>query len=67
MVWIYTSNGGSVFATILYHTIDNVSWILFPRGGSHYAPEISGPLTALVAAIAAALSRLDKRRDEEYA
>lgn len=53
MVWLYNATGGSVLATVLYHDVDNVSWLMFPNVGSHYDPRISGPITALVAAIVA--------------
>jgi uncharacterized protein len=49
IVWLYNSTGKSVFATILYHTSDNVSWSLFPNYGSHYDPFITGLITTLVA------------------
>ena len=35
-VWIYNNTGRSVFATILFHDVCNVGWLLFPNGGSHY-------------------------------
>ncbi len=38
MVWIYNNTGKSVFAVILVHTMDNVSWTLFPNYGSGYDP-----------------------------
>lgn len=38
MVWIYNNTGKSVFATILFHTMINVSMFLFPNYGSHYNP-----------------------------
>ncbi len=38
MVWIYNNTGRSVFATIVFHTMDNVSFSLFPNYGSHYDP-----------------------------
>lgn len=38
IVWIYNHTGKSVFAAILIHTSDNVSWSLFPNYGSGYDP-----------------------------
>lgn len=38
IVWIYNNTGKSVFAAILVHTMDNVSWSLFPNYGSGYDP-----------------------------
>lgn len=42
IVWIYFQAGKSVFAAILYHTADNVSWSLFPNTSSHYDPMVTG-------------------------
>lgn len=42
IVWIYIKAGNSVFAAILYHTADNVSWSLFPNVSSHYDPLVTG-------------------------
>lgn len=49
MVWIYTNTGRSVFAAILFHTMDNLSWAFFPNYGSHYDPFIVSTLTCLAA------------------
>jgi uncharacterized protein len=50
MVWLYNGSGKSVFATILYHITDNLSWAMFPNSRSHYDPLVTGALTALAAA-----------------
>jgi len=49
IVWIFNNTGKSVFAAILVHTMDNVSWTLFPNYSSHYDPFINAMLTWLVA------------------
>jgi uncharacterized protein len=51
IVWLYNNTGKSVFAAILVHDTDNVSWSLFPNYGSHYDPAVTGAITAIVAAI----------------
>lgn len=51
IVWIYNNTGRSLFATILFHDTDNVSWALFPNNGSHYDPSITGILTVITAFI----------------
>lgn len=51
IVWVYNNTGKSVFAAILVHTTDNVSWSLFPNYGSHYDPFIAFIITAVTAAI----------------
>ena len=51
IVWIYNNTGKSVFAAILYHTTDNVSWSLFPYYGSQYNPMVTGLITSITAAI----------------
>jgi membrane protease YdiL (CAAX protease family) len=51
IVWLYNNTGRSVFATILFHTTSNLSTFLFPNGGSHYDPWVTGPILAIVATI----------------
>ena len=53
MVWLYNNAGGSLFAVILVHAMDNVSvFAIFPNnGGSHYIPAITAALTILAALI----------------
>ena len=41
MVWIYSGTGKNVLATILFHTIDNVSTFSSPDLGSSYDPSRS--------------------------
>lgn len=40
-VWVYVNGGRSVFCAALFHAMSNVSFFLFPNGGSHYAPEVT--------------------------
>jgi membrane protease YdiL (CAAX protease family) len=54
MVWLFDKAGRSVFGAALYHDMLNVSWQLFPNGGSHYDPRVSGLVIAAVAALVAA-------------
>lgn len=35
IVWLYNNTGKSVFAATLFHATLNISWQLFPNGGSH--------------------------------
>jgi hypothetical protein len=51
IVWIYNNAGKSVFAAILVHDMDDVSWSLFPNDGSHYDPAVTGVITAVIAVI----------------
>jgi CAAX protease family protein len=55
IVWLYNNTGKSVFATILFHDMSNVSWLLFPNYGSHYDPRIAAPVVILAAAIVTVL------------
>jgi CAAX protease family protein len=55
MVWIYNNTGKSVFAAILVHNMDDVSWSLFPNYGSGYNPFITGMITIITAIIVAAI------------
>lgn len=54
MGWLSEHTGGSVFGSILYHDMSNVSWALFPNNGSHYNPKVTAIFT-VAAAIGAAL------------
>jgi hypothetical protein len=51
IVWVYNNTSKSVFAAILLHAMDNLSWSLFPNYGSHFDPFITTTITALVAAV----------------
>lgn len=51
LVWLFNNTGGSVAATALCHATVNLSWQLFPNGGSHYDPRIVGLITAAVAVV----------------
>lgn len=50
-VWLYYRSGKSVSIVAVAHAMLNVSWLLFPNGGSHYDPR----LTALVSLVLALL------------
>lgn len=47
IVWIYDNAGRSVFAAILFHDMNNLSWAMFPNFGSHYDPMITSLLIIL--------------------
>lgn len=51
IVWLYNNTGKSVFSAILFHAMDNVSWVLFPNYGSHYDPFVTSMITFLVVGI----------------
>jgi len=51
IVWLYNNTGKSLFAAILFHAMDNVSFSLFPNYGSHYDSAITGAITAVIAVI----------------
>jgi uncharacterized protein len=45
IVWVYNNTGKSVVAASLFHTMDNLSWSLFPNYGSHYNPFVTSLIT----------------------
>lgn len=51
IVWLYNNTGGSVFVAALFHTTVNLTWQLFPVNGSFYDPGVTGPITAVAAAL----------------
>jgi uncharacterized protein len=50
-LWLYNNTGRSLFATIVFHAMFNVSYALFPNYGSHWDPAVAGVITAIVAVI----------------
>lgn len=51
IVWLYNNTGRSVLAAILFHTMINLSWSLFPNYGSHYDPAVTGSIATATAII----------------
>jgi membrane protease YdiL (CAAX protease family) len=50
-VWLYNSTGKSLFAAIVFHAMNNLSFAMFPNYGSHWDPAVGGVITAIVAVI----------------
>ncbi len=50
-VWLYNNTGRSLFAAIVFHAMNNLSFALFPNYGSHWDPAVAGVITATVAVI----------------
>ena len=54
IVWLFVNAGNCVFIAVLFHTMINVAWALFPSHGSHYDPFIAFlilmPVTGLILA-----------------
>jgi membrane protease YdiL (CAAX protease family) len=50
MGWIYAAGGRSLCLAVLFHAMNNVSWVLFPNGGSHFDPRVIAPILAAMAA-----------------
>jgi membrane protease YdiL (CAAX protease family) len=50
-VWLYNSTGKSLFAVIVFHSMNNLSFALFPNYGSHWDPAVAGVITSIVAVI----------------
>ena len=51
MVWLYNNTGKSVFAAALFHTMINVTWMLFPVQGSYFDPRVVALIMTSVATI----------------
>jgi uncharacterized protein len=41
IVWLFENGGRSIFVAMLFHTMINLSWTLFPVAGSYYDPLIA--------------------------
>jgi uncharacterized protein len=50
-VWVYNNTGRSLFATIVFHAMNNLSLAMFPTYGSHWNPAVAGAITAIAAVI----------------
>lgn len=51
IVWLYVNTGKSVFATILFHAMNNVTTVLLPNFGWHYDPFVAFVTLSLAAAV----------------
>jgi len=49
LVWLFVNAGQSVFIAVLFHTMINIAWGLFPNYGSSYDPFVMFVILALVA------------------
>jgi uncharacterized protein len=41
IVWLFENTGKSLFSAVLFHTMINLSWALFPSSGSYYDPFVT--------------------------
>lgn len=51
ITWLYNNTGRSVFVAVLFHTMINVTFQLFPVNGSYYDPRVTGLITTAVAVV----------------
>jgi membrane protease YdiL (CAAX protease family)/phytoene/squalene synthetase len=51
IVWLYNNTGRSVFVAVLFHTMINLTWQLFPINGSFYDPRVTSVIMACVAVV----------------
>lgn len=51
IVWLFECSGSSILVAVLFHTMINVSWALFPIAGSYYDPFITFVLLAVSAGL----------------
>jgi uncharacterized protein len=50
MVWLFNHTGKSVFGMALFHMTINVTWLLYPVGGSFFDPRVTNTILAVIAA-----------------
>lgn len=60
MVWLYNQSGGSVFLTVIYHAMINVTWQIFPVNGSFYDPRITAWIITGIVLIVAITGKNDR-------
>ncbi|MEM9670311.1 MAG: CPBP family intramembrane glutamic endopeptidase [Pseudomonadota bacterium] len=51
IVWAYERGGQSVFGASLFHTMSNLSWMMFPAMGSHFDPMVTACIMTSVTAV----------------
>jgi len=51
IVWLFENTGGSLLVAVLFHTMSNVSWALFPNAGSFYDPFVTLVILTLAVAL----------------
>ena len=64
IVWLFVNTHGSVFIAILFHTMVNLAWALFPDHGSHYDPFIAFLILMLVSGLIIACWHPQTESDE---
>jgi len=47
IVWLFENTGGSILIAVLFHTMINLSWALFPVAGSYYNPLVTFVILAI--------------------
>lgn len=51
ITWLYNNTGRSVFIAALFHTMQNLTWQLFPINGSFYDPRVTSLIITAVAVV----------------
>lgn len=51
MVWIFETSGGDLLTAVLFHTMINLSWALFPVSGSFYDPFVTFIILVLITGV----------------
>jgi membrane protease YdiL (CAAX protease family) len=64
IVWLYVNARRSVFIAVLFHTMVNVAWSLFPSHGSHYDPFVAFLILMLVTGLIIAFWHLQNEPTE---
>lgn len=60
IVWLFESTGGSILIAVLFHTMINLSWALFPVAGSYYNPLVTFVILAIAVGAIASLWRRNR-------
>lgn len=57
IVWLFESTGMSILVAVVFHTMVNLSWALFPVSGSYYDPLIAFVILSVAVSLILAIRR----------
>jgi uncharacterized protein len=66
IVWLFENSGGSMLVAVLFHTMINLSWALFPVSGSFYDPLVMFLILSIPSCLIAMFWQTSVRRSGPF-